>query len=390
MKHKERAIFIPADCILIGNSRSAALGKALCQQYDIYWLQWKDSRDYEWTNQPLRIHDKIKIFYQNLIRKISFEKNNHCTLVRFSFLHDNFFRIFFTKVLALKICSWYNSISLKRIIKVVRPDHIFYMDGFYYFRAVESTRYLIWMDIQDDYDFSDLHSLDRKLFRNYMKKQLKYSHKNYTVSISAAKNMTKEFNYPFHELPNGAWFESIQSITKEEVDALKCKLGLENKIVLTYIGGTVWYNPNFVKELMTKLLPYKEIVLVAVGNLPVIDLSNIIHIGAIANEATYAYFQLSDIGLLMKDSIDSVFLKNSQPLKIIQYSAARKPVVSFPINWVSENKFGNVFIIDQANTDTWKEMILSLKSFTWAPEMDHKWKEYDWNKIAASHFTIKS
>lgn len=388
MNKKSKAIFIPADCIVIGNSRSSAIGKALCTQYDIYWFKWKDSRDFEWTNQKLGFKKKIGIYFQNLFRRISIQKKSNCNHVTFSFLHDNFFRIFFTKVLAVQICSWYNSIALRRVIKIVQPDHIFYMDGFYYFRAIESKRHIIWMDIQDDFDFADLHSLDRRLFRNYMRAQLRFSQKNYTVSTSAAENMNKEFNYPFHELPNGAWFDSIQSVTHQDVDKLKYQLGVENKIILTYIGGSVWYDPFFVKQLMTSLLPFNEYVLVAVGNLPFIDLPNIIHIGAVSNEATYAFFQLSDIGLLMKDSMNSVFLKNSQPLKIIQYAAAKKPVVTFPITWVIDNDFKNVFTVNQSSVEDWKEVIFSLKTFTWSPEMNEKWEEYDWNQIASTYLTI--
>lgn len=382
---KEKAIFIPADCIKIGNSRSFAIAMALVNVYDIYWLKWKDSRDFEWENKKLSVSDKVVIFLKNLFRGISIKETNGYHEINFPFLQDNFLRIFSSKVVSQIFSSWFNTISLKIIVSKINPKHIFYMDGFYYFRAVSNEKIKIWMDIQDDHDFTELKQLDRYLCRKYMQNQLKMSHKNYTVSNAAATNMSKEFSFPFFELPNGAWFDSILSVTQSEINETKKKLGIEKKIILTYIGGIVWYDENFVKKLMTALLPYEEYVLVAVGNLPIIELPNIINIGAIDNEKTYVYYRLTDIGLLLKDSTDSLFLKNSQPLKIIQYSVAKKPVITFPISWIHENNFKNIFSVCNTDSSQWIKSITSLKNFDWTYEMDKQWYSYDWNRIAMNY-----
>lgn len=69
------------------------------------------------------------------------------------------------------------------------------------------------------------------------------------------------------------------------------------------------------------------------------------------------------------------------PLKILEYSAARKPIISTPLKLLQETKCPHV-IIPEHNPEAWFNAIQTLKTKTWESEWDKFIEGYDWGNIA--------
>lgn len=89
------------------------------------------------------------------------------------------------------------------------------------------------------------------------------------------------------------------------------------------------------------------------------------------------FFFLTDVGIMLKDSLNLKFLYHSTPIKIIHFAAAKKPFVSTPIKWLEENQFPNIFILP-VNVNGWIKVIKQLMNFLWNNDWDALWSPYDW------------
>jgi hypothetical protein len=161
--------------------------------------------------------------------------------------------------------------------------------------------------------------------------------------------------------------------------------GLAGKYVITYIGGESKFDSNFAWSLFDaakKSLPWVHFIVV--GNVPKTIADNVTYVGAALPTLAAAYYRLSDLGVILRDTQGDPFLYDSVPLKIVQYSAARKPVLTFPIGWCEENQFPNVFALRDSDVALWCRTIESIHStFRWTDDLDDRWAEYSWDSVAA-------
>jgi hypothetical protein len=376
MKDKPKLVFIPADCISVQMSRSYYLGKYLSNYFDLTWLKWNDPRSIEWCeNGETRWYKRLFIWIENLFAGDKLENGKQYNIFYIPFLSNAFIRFILGNVAALKLSRSFNKKTLRRVIKQIEPDLILYADGFYFFPIIEDSNAIIFSDLQDDFDFNSFTKNVKEYEINYFNCCFNLSKKNYIVTESAAINIKKFINTEFSFLPNGAEFKELRNVSMDKLVQYNKRLQLENKIVISFIGGEVWFDKFFVKELVTKsidLIP--NAIFILIGNHPIIESKNVINVGVIPPEETYIYYNLSHIGILPKNTAGNPFLYNAMPLKIIQYSSLGKPFICTFIKWVEENKFSNVFCCD-FSVESWIQKIISIGTNKFS---DSKWEEYDW------------
>ena len=380
--YKKKVIYLPADCISIGNSRSYYLGRELAKYYTLFWFKWSDPRDKEWAGMKKSKISGIQIFIKNFFKKNRIKWGNEFHEIKGPFLMNSVISKIIGETWALRVMYYYNTRQLKKWVTKIKPDIIFFMDGNYYFSIPDNFCGITITDIQDDFDLKkNSPSVNRfiisrcsALFANITLR--------YAVSRSAAFSMKKYFNVNFEELLNGADFDSIRNISQSDVQIEKQRLNLENKFIISYIGGDVWFDHSFVMNLIRHLeevMP--EIHLITIGNLPIVEGKNVTNLGVMHPSKTYLYYRLSDVGVLLKNSKNDIFLYNSVPLKIIQYAAARKPVISFPIHWLIDNSFSNVTIVSTDKIQDWEAALRNAKTQKWDEGLDNIWGSYSWENI---------
>jgi hypothetical protein len=166
------------------------------------------------------------------------------------------------------------------------------------------------------------------------------------------------------------------------IDDEKEKLGLQNKIIMTFIGSSEKYDVLFAERLMkylSKAIP--NLFLITIGNLPISNLHNVINLGVKDPDSANLYYSLSDIGVILKDTSKDPFLYNSVPLKILQYSAFRKHVITFPLQWIEDNSFSNVHTVYSDDLKNWEFAINNVLKLNQSNVDFKNWVNFDWSII---------
>jgi hypothetical protein len=388
---KLKILFIPADNIKANISRSYYFAKGLAKYSDLYFLTWNDYRSIEWLGGKKSKLNTIKCFLSSFFVSYKLYKNNNEDFqrVKSSVFIDAIIGRLIGRVNAKKIMRKHNLKSLKKIINKINPDVVFYSDACYFFPAFDNASFTQVIDIQDDIDWSKLPVNLQEYEKKYRLIQYKKVDIHYIVSKNALENVTKNIGtFPFKVIYNGSDFKEIQKDFSKEINDVKNKLNLHDKYIITHIGSATWVDPVFTEKLFSSIWEKdKSIVLILVGSMKKINLPNVINVGMVSANNSYIYYRLTDLGLLLKDSKNSNFLYNSVPLKNIQYATAEKPVISFPIQWLENEKFNNTRIIKNTDPEKWLIEIQDIRSnFKWSEKDTIQWKKYDWEIICNDMF----
>lgn len=388
---KLKILFIPGDNIEANISRSYYFAKGLAEYAEVYYVTWKDYRSIKWLGGKLSKLNTLKCFFNSLFAKFKLYKNEegNFTRVNCSVFIDALVGRFFGKVNGKKIMRNHNAKTLTKLIQKLNPDVIFYSDSSYYFPAIENCKILQVCDLQDDIDWEQFPKRLQIYEKAYFNSQFKKYKLHYIVSDSAKKNITKHIGkFPFKVIYNGADFNELQKDYSNQMQKIIDKYHLQNKYIITHIGADAWVDPVFTKKLFKKIYERdKSIVLFLVGSMSKIDLPNIINIGMVPVSSSYVYYNLTDLAILLKDSKGSNFLYHAVPLKNIQYAAVKKPLITFPIQWLEKEQFSNTNIINNETIEDWISKIQEIRAdFKWTENDTSQWCKYDWNIICKTLF----
>lgn len=385
---KLKILFIPADSIEAKISRSYFLAKGLSNYCDMYYFIWTDFRSKMWRGEKKSILHTIKCFFQSIVRKHRnyLSEEYGFNVAEAPMFIDAVIGRLIGRIRAKKIMRKFNGFMIGKIVKRINPCIIFYADGFYYFPAVKNKELLIVSDLQDDTDREQLPDKLVEYEASYYDVQYKKVNKSYIVSNGARNSLTRMLRREVNckMLNNGADFELLRKDYSSEIEQLKRRYQLQGKFIISYIGGDAWFDEGFSKKLFRKCLEdLKDVVFILVGSLPKVELPNVINFGVVSSKEAAILYQLSNMGIMLKDSDGSSFLYNSMPLKVVQYSACQKPVLTFPIKWLEQAKFSNVFLLRNNDVQVWANKINEIKeSFRWGHDLDKRWTKYDWRHIA--------
>lgn len=381
----QRILFIPADSLPGGISRSYWLARTLARFHDTYLLQWTDPRHQEWRPSHGLPLAPILAFFGSLFPKPS---RPRCPLpdrlhpVTAPVMLNAALRRLLGELPARRLARRFNTWSLRRLVRRLQPDVVFHADGCYYFPCFGVGRIRSFADLQDDFDEEDQELLRHEI--TYARQCFAKCERVYAVSRAACKRFSELLpEIRFEWLPNGADFSEIRGVGAEPVAEVRQRWGLDSRFTISFIGGTVWFDVEFAQSLAAALrvsMPHAALLLV--GNLPRIEAGNVISTGFVPPQETPKYFLASDVGIHLKDSTGSRFLYHSIPLKIIQYAAARKPFLGTRICWVEENCFPNIWTAP-FKVDAWIAALGEIAQFRWTNECERAWEPYDWDRIAS-------
>ena len=392
---KEKILLLPAINIKSGVSRSFYFAKELSHYYEVYVTEWEDPQSVEFDNslKGNKFHT-LKCFVKSLFSrtKISQHPTHNYNIVKSPKMTLLVIHKLLGVVLALRLIRFYNTIVLNRLIKRINPTILFYADGCDMYPINRSVKMII-TDIQDD--FSKGNFRDNKYQQKYGEKNLNLSDKNYIVSKSAKSRLSEFYNTQFEYIPNGADFESLRDIKENDTKLLREQLGLNEKLIVSFIGGGLWLDTPFSKKLFSETLnECPQVHFVLIGNHKQIkNTENVTNLGRMSNAETYKYYNLSDVGIFLKNSKGSPFLENSVPLKIIQYSSVNKYVITPYISWLEEEKFNNIVLLKDFNTTTIIAAFKNILANNNELIFDEKWNSYNWKEIVlriTNFITLKS
>ena len=189
-------------------------------------------------------------------------------------------------------------------------------------------------------------------------------------------------------LPNGADLVALRSVAPDRVAALRASLGLAGKYVIGYIGNHGSYTGvDFaVKafEAVCSRIPNAALLIVGPAEFwrPVLQAKRgegVVWTGPVPPSEIATYFHALDLGILAQEK--SLFTELAFQIKIVEYSACRKFVISTPLQTWERLKWPNVFLTP-LQVDAWVEAIVRAQQSKWQPEWDATIEAYDWNALA--------
>jgi len=166
-------------------------------------------------------------------------------------------------------------------------------------------------------------------------------------------------------VPNGV---SYARLRKADGRRVRTRYGLDAKTVISLIGLTCSPDLYFVRSLVNIHKSMPDVRFLFVGKGPqyrplrrackrIEDCS--VWTGWVPQDEIYDYFLASDVG--MYPGADNVYFRSACPIKILEYAAAGKTVVSSPVDEIHALGLRNVIEVD-ANSDSFYGGLLSACS----------------------------
>jgi glycosyltransferase involved in cell wall biosynthesis len=174
-------------------------------------------------------------------------------------------------------------------------------------------------------------------------------------------------------------------------ELVRSDLGLGGRYVIGHIGNHAeWSGLPFLLDIFKKVkvvMPEAALLIVGPGSeIPRARakvsrerIDGVIFTGPVEASDVPAYFKALDLAVLPFGLDPHANL--SFPIKVIEYSAARKSVVATPIRVLRELDLPNVRLVDP-DTDQWADAIVGHKATQWQDAWDERIEEFDWRNLA--------
>jgi len=208
------------------------------------------------------------------------------------------------------------------------------------------------------------------------------------VSEPLCEKLARECAVTALALPNGADLGRLRSVPAEKVKALRARLGIENKFVVGYIGN---HGPFTGVDLVVNAflaardrLPDSALLIVGPaqhwrGLLDANRSNGIIATSGVSPAEVATYFNALDVGVLAQGittGTDFAF-----QIKVVEYSACRKIVVSTPLETWKRLAWPNV-LLAEANAIAWADALVRARAMRWQSYWDRFVEPYDWSILA--------
>ncbi|MCM8763415.1 MAG: glycosyltransferase, partial [Candidatus Omnitrophica bacterium] len=294
--------------------------------------------------KALREHYKIYLFHWNVSENLIFRERLFCALkdilkIKKIYLREGIEIIEFPLLhrpynLAVK----FNSFWLNKFVDEEGLDTV--INGSYYMFSIPPSRNFKYI-----YDLADLPVTAEKIsFNKFVQDRVIQEIKKadvVTVASSGLADYVKN-NYCCNNpifIPNGADIERLRSVDPLKVEQIRQKYNLLGKWVIGYIGNMgEWVDIEITVEAFKKLkAKIPQSILLWVGAYTRVrnlvkkySADDVIFTGGInAKEEIGLYFQLIDVGIIPHKP--SLFQNLTFQIKLIEYTAARKIVISSPL-----------------------------------------------------------
>jgi glycosyltransferase involved in cell wall biosynthesis len=347
--------------------RSFELAKSLSKTKafkQVFYLTWRSALS------PFDFSQKIKINIYELLQPLPEENAEGVITFGLSNLHRPF-----------RLLGKYNGFQLNKFIKRQNIDCI--INASHYMFPVPKTRSFLYI-----YDLVDLHwgKLEDRFQKHvfsFIEQEIKKADKIIACSSGLVEEVGKVFGRGASLVPNGTDVNKLRNVNMKDIEKLRRKYNLAEKYVIGYISNFgPWSNLEFILEVFRELKRSTEDVvlfLIGPGGQHLRDGGEgIFSIGSISPNEIYLYFNMIDVGIL--SSSISKFRNMSFPLKIIEYSAARKFVVSTPLDEVKRLNFPNILLVPE-DKKQWLKALKQVKEKNWKKEWDKLVDPYDWSQI---------
>jgi glycosyltransferase involved in cell wall biosynthesis len=240
------------------------------------------------------------------------------------------------------------------------------------------------LDVPLVFDYLDCH--DREAEPGWYALEMTYVERSDAVLCISplAAERAERFGKPQLLLPNGADVRRMAGASGAEV---RRKHGLEGRKVVSLIGLTCSPRLYFLDAIRHVRQQRPEVLCLLVGRSPEIEAAlaripdaeaSFLYVGPVPYNEVAAYFAATDVGMYPVD--ETLYYDAASPIKMLEYTAAGKPVVVPRIAGAKALGFPN-FVFAAPTAEAYAAGLLQALDLE-APYVDEV-ERYDWKNLAA-------
>jgi len=366
----KKVLIIPPTTELSVRKRLREIGLSLSTHYQIYMLHWcEPGKDY--------FIEKVKATFKDILKKSKIYKKEGVVFAEYPIFH----RPHFMKKL-------YNPYSLERFLIKYKIDVV--INGVHYFFYTPISKKYPYKHIFDVNDLPSGNTNSRlgRFVYEFTKHEVKKADAITACSRGLVDYIQEHFDRKAYFVPNGTHLKQFQKIDYEEARKIRKKYNLSDKFVIGYIGRVGdWIDIDFLISFFKALKrKYTDVALMIVGSGPMIDLyknkvrdKDVVFTGGIPHHKITPYFFAIDAAVL--PSKKNLFQDLAFHTKLIEYTAAKKMVISSPLVEVKRLNFPNIFVTD-LSIERWIESMDKIRQIQWDPMWNRVVGLYDWSSHA--------
>jgi len=210
----------------------------------------------------------------------------------------------------------------------------------------------------------------------------------FAVSQPLCEKLERECGMQASPLPNGADIARLRSVAPAKVSALRQRLGIAEHFAIGYIGnhGSFTGVDLAVNAFLAarQRIPNARLLIIGPADtwralLEANRAAGVIATGNVAPAEIAEYCNAIDVGVLAQGK--SAGTDFAFQIKVVEYSACRKCVVSTPLlNW-QRLAWPNI-ILAEPNPQAWADAFVRARGMSWEPAWDRIVEGYDWQVLA--------
>lgn len=384
---KPRLLVIPhiyAEDISI---REIEFARRLTDRFEVFVLKWHDALHVDATSSFQR---RLKQFSVAASSAFHSHKTlslfNGFTPIELPVWQPILLHRLFGPARALELCKTRNRAALGKVLAAHCITHIVYASELFGAERISGIRSAF--DVVDWFPENE-HTPERLAeIRANLRRVAANMDTVFAVSEPLCEKLLRECSINPLSLPNGADLAILRSVPAERVHALHAKLGLENKFVIGYVGnhGPFTGVDLVVNAFLAARGRLQDAALLIVGPAhhwqSLLDANRnngVIATGGVSPTEISTYFNALDVGVLAQGittGTDFAF-----QIKVVEYSACRKIVVSTPLETWKRLAWPNV-LLAEPNPAAWADAFVKARSMTWQSGWDRFVGPYDWSILS--------
>jgi glycosyltransferase involved in cell wall biosynthesis len=382
---KPRLLVVPhifADDVRV---REIELARALRRHFEVFCLKWTDA-GHGASGGPIarRWRQARRAVAASLARTSVSANGDGLRMVKMPVLQPILLRRLVGDERALRICLGRNGKRLERVIEQFGISHVLLASPIFEIPPLAGVRFF--------YDFVDWFAEEKSSERGWRshRKQMRRLAAGaagfFAVSEPLADKLRQEYGLNCIVLPNGTDLSALRSVPRGEIEALRSRWNAQGKYVIGYIGNhTDSCGVDFAEQafqLVRQKMPDAVLWIVGPAEFWRSRLEGrpgVIFTGQIPPSRIAPYFHAIDLGLLAKPrsgETDFAF-----QLKVVEYAACRKFVISTPLETWRRLAWPNVRLVEP-DPAKWSAEIALARNASWLPEWDNLVDGFDWGQLA--------
>jgi glycosyltransferase involved in cell wall biosynthesis len=369
--------------------REIELARRFTSNFDVSILKWQDALHVESKSVFARRIKQAAVAVRSALRPRSQSKESDgpC-VIEVPVWQPVLFQKFVGVRTAASICRRRNRQTLRGVIRDLGITHLLLANQIFGTERFPGVR--TFFDVVDWFPEDKVSSRELRRIRDDFTAISKQVDGMFAVSQPLCEKLEREWDLQAVPLPNGADVARLRSVPREKISALRRRLGIEHEFAIGYIGNHGSFTGvdlvvNAFLAARSRIPKAKLLIIGPADNWSRLLEANrregVIATGNVPPAEIAEYFNAIDIGILAQGKTTGTDF--AFQIKVVEYSACRKCVVSTPLVTWQKLKWPNI-LLAEPNPPAWADALVQARSISWQPEWDRIVEEYDWQALADS------